>query len=122
MRKSDHAYAKARQLRRDMTLPERLLWRELRGKPGGIKFRRQHPVGPFVLDFYCASAKLGIEVDGIAHDMGDNHERDLHREAFLREHGITVVRMAAADVLKNPAQAAESILALCRRRGRSSEE
>lgn len=100
MRKSDHAYAKARQLRRDMSLPERLLWRELRGKPAGLKFRRQHPVGPYVIDFYCASAKLGIEIDGIAHDMGERPERDMRR-----------------DVLNAAGQAAETVLALCRARG-----
>jgi very-short-patch-repair endonuclease len=116
LRKSDHDYAKARQLRRDMTLPERLLWRALRGKPGGIKFRRQHPVGPFVLDFYCASAKLGIEVDGFVHDMGQQPLRDWRRDAVLREQGIDVVRIAAGDVLRAPGQVAEMIVALCRDR------
>jgi very-short-patch-repair endonuclease len=118
LRKSDHDYAKARQLRRDMTLPERLLWRELRGKPAGLKFRKQHPVGPYVIDFYCASAKLGIEIDGISHDMGDRPERDIRRDVFLREKGVDVVRLPAQDVLNAPGQAAETILALCRARGK----
>ena len=118
MRKSDHAYAKARQLRPDMSLPERLLWRELRGKPAGWKFRRQHAVGPYVIDFYCASVKLGIEIDGIVHDMGEHPERDVQRDAFLRKHGVDVVRLPARDVLAAPGQAAETILALCRARGR----
>ncbi len=113
MRKSDHDYAKARQLRRDMSLPERLLWRELRGKPLGIKFRRQHPIGAFVLDFYCPSARIGIEIDGIAHDMGDRPARDERRDALLREQGIEVLRIAASDVLESPADVAEAILARC---------
>ena len=56
---------KARGLRRSLTLPEGLLWRELRKRPEGLKFRRQHPAGPFVLDFVCLQARLAIEVDGV---------------------------------------------------------
>ena len=67
---------KARSLRRSMTLPEVVLWKVLRARPAGIKFRRQHPVGPYVLDFYCEAALTGIEVDGMAHDMGENPLRD----------------------------------------------
>ncbi|MEO6042140.1 MAG: DUF559 domain-containing protein [Croceibacterium sp.] len=62
---------KARRLRREMTLSEVLLWREFRKRPGGLKFRRQHASGDYVLDFFCSDARLAIEVDGIAHDMGD---------------------------------------------------
>ena len=116
MRKSDHDYAKARRLRRDMSVPERLLWRELRGKPDGIKFRRQHPIGPYVLDFYRPEVKFGIEVDGIAHEMGDRAVQDLRREDFLREQRIDVVRVLAKDVLASPTDVAASILALCRSR------
>ena len=64
MRKDEHDYALARHLRRNLSLPEGLLWRQLRRKPSGIKFRRQHPVGPYVIDFYCASIKAGFEIDG----------------------------------------------------------
>ena len=117
MRKSDHDYATARRLRRTLSLPEGLLWRELRRKPQGVKFRRQHPLGPYVLDFYCAAAKLAVEVDGIAHDMGDRPERDEARDAFARSQGIEVTRIPASDVLTSPADVAESIVALCRARG-----
>ena len=51
---------RARKLRSEMSLPETILWRELRKRPGGHKFRRQHPAGKFVLDFYCAAARLNI--------------------------------------------------------------
>ena len=117
MKKSDHDYANARRLRRTLSLPEGLLWRELRGKPDGVKFRRQHPLGQYVLDFYCAAAKLAVEVDGIAHDMGDRPQRDEARDAFVREQGIEVVRIPAADVLTSPQDVAEGIVALCRARG-----
>ena len=60
--------ARARKLRKEMTLPEVLLWRLLRGQPQGVKFRRQHPSGALGIDFYCSDARLVIEVDGIAHD------------------------------------------------------
>ena len=114
LRKSDHAYAKARRLRRELSLPEALLWRELRRQAAGIKLRRQHPVGPFVIDFYCAAAKLGFEVDGAAHDMGDRPESDAEREAFLAEQGIRLVRIPARDVLKSPVDVAGGIAGLCR--------
>ena len=96
-----------------MSLPERLLWRELKGRAGGLKFRKQHPVGPYVIDFYCASAKLGVEIDGIAHDMGDRPKRDQVRDAFIREQGIEVVRYVATDVLRSPVDVAEAIVVLC---------
>ena len=60
---------KARRLRRVMTIPEVILWTRLRQRPGGFKFRRQHPAGPYVLDFFCSEARLAIEVDGMVHDM-----------------------------------------------------
>ena len=92
---------KARGLRRDMSLPEVLLWQRLRGRPGGVKFRRQHPVGRYVADFYAADARLIVEVDGAAHDRGDRPERDGARDDWLRGQGFVVVRVAASDVLKD---------------------
>ena len=96
-----------------MSLPEGLLWRELRRKAGGVKFRNQHPVGPYVIDFYCAVVKLGFEIDGVAHDMGDRSERDVARDAWLAERGIRVVRIPAKDVLADPTAIAAQIVALC---------
>lgn len=113
LRKSDHNYAAARRHRREMTLPERLLWRELRGLRLGLKFRRQHPVGAYVIDFYCARAKAGFEVDGIAHDMGDRPRRDEMRDEWLASQGITIVRIPARDVLADPHRVADAIVALC---------
>ncbi|MBB3032650.1 endonuclease domain-containing protein [Alteriqipengyuania lutimaris] len=106
--------ARARQLRQKMSLPEVLLWRELR-KQSDVKFRRQHPLGLYVLDFYCAAAKLCIEIDGIAHDIGTAPTRDAIRDEWLREQGIKVLRIAASEVLRSPHEVAEGILRLCAR-------
>ncbi|XUU61945.1 endonuclease domain-containing protein [Erythrobacter sp. HA6-11] len=114
LRKSDHNYAAARRLRKTMSLPEGLLWRELRARKSGLKFRRQHPVGRYVLDFYCAAAKLGIEIDGIAHDMGDRRKYDTRRDAWLTSKGISVLRIAASDVLRDPNECAEAIANYCK--------
>ncbi len=91
----------ARTLRRKLTLPEGLLWRELHKRPAGLKFRRQHPAGPFVLDFVCLSARLAIEVDGEAHDRGRNPDRDGARDEWLMNQGFRTLRIAARDVLSN---------------------
>ena len=101
---------KARQLRKTMSKPEIMLWQQLRKKPLGIKFRRQHPIGSYIVDFYCPSAKLAIEVDGMAHDMGDRPERDERREWALFGIGVEVIRIAAQDVLHDPTDVADRIL------------
>ena len=104
---------RARKLRRAMSLPEVLLWKHLRGKPMGVKFRNQHPCGAFVADFYCHQARIVIEIDGISHDMGDQPEFDAHRDLFLVESGLKVVRIPATEVLRDPVAVAESLVALC---------
>jgi len=86
-------------LRREMTLPEVILWQALRRRPGGLKFRRQHPSGPYVLDFFCSDARLAIEVDGEAHSRGDRPQRDNARDAQLKAVGIETLRIAAVDIL-----------------------
>ena len=91
----------ARELRRTMSLPEVLLWQQLRREPDGIRYRRQHPAGPYVLDFFCATANLAIEVDGEAHDRGDRHARDAVRDEWLASQGVRVLRIPAVDVLNN---------------------
>jgi very-short-patch-repair endonuclease len=114
MRKRDHNYPLARAQRKGPSLPEGLLWLELRGKAGGVKFRRQHPVGRYVVDFYCAAAKCAFEIDGIVHNMGDRPERDAVRDMFLAEQGIRVVRIPARDVLADPVGAADGMVRMCR--------
>jgi very-short-patch-repair endonuclease len=84
----------ARSLRRELTPPEAKLRTYLRTRPLGLKFRRQHPIGIFSLDFYCASVKLAIEIDGVAHDMGDNPARDIVRDAWVAEQGVRTLRIS----------------------------
>ena len=91
--------ADAKALRRNLTLPEILLWRELRKLP--LRIRKQVPADPYVLDFYCAKAGLVIEVDGEAHDRGDRPERDARRDAWLAEQGVTTLRIRATDILRD---------------------
>ena len=104
----------ARRARRQLSLPEVLLWQRLKGAPDGVSFRKQHPIGAYRADFYCASARLVIEVDGIAHDMGDRPERDEKRTQALEQMGYSVVRVTAADVLRDPDDAAEQVIAFAR--------
>ena len=91
----------ARKLRKEMSLPEVLLWEQLRASKQGMKFRRQHPIGPYIADFYCSAAKLVIEIDGEAHNRGDRPERDEARDLAMRNAGLSVLRFAAADVLND---------------------
>lgn len=116
MQTSDYAYKNARRLRRRMSLPEVLLWQILRKQPGHIKFRRQHPIGRYVLDFYVLDLKLGVEIDGVAHDMGDRPERDELRYQWLESQGIRMLRIPAKDALADPAAVADSIVRLCTER------
>ena len=116
MSATDKAYKKARRLRRELSLPEKLLWVRLRGSD--VRIRRQHPIGPYVLDFYCPPAKLAIEVDGAAHDFGDRPLRDEARAHWLNEQGFEVMRIPAKDVLVDPDGVADSILRLCEDRSR----
>jgi very-short-patch-repair endonuclease len=92
---------RARRLRRAMSLPEVLLWQALRESPGGLKFRRQHPSGPYALDFYCSDARLAIEVDGQAHERGNRPARDAARDRWLHDKGIETMRIPAAEILKD---------------------
>ncbi len=111
MNATDKAYKNARRFRRDLSLPEKLLWVRLRGVD--VRFRRQHPIGPYVLDFYCPSAKLAIEVDGAAHDFGERPRRDEVRTEWLASQGIGVLRIPAKDVLADPDSVADALIRLC---------
>ncbi|RHW17723.1 endonuclease domain-containing protein [Sphingomonas gilva] len=101
----------ARRLRKTMSLPEVLLWQRLRSRPHGLKFRKQHPIEPYIVDFFCSEAALVIEVDGIAHDMGGRPDYDERREALIRTRGFDVLHIAAKDILRDVDAAAASIVA-----------
>ena len=107
---------RARGLRRKMSLPEVVLWQHLRQRPDGLKFRRQHPAGPYVLDFYCEKARLCIEVDGTAHDFGDAPATDAYRDRWLAQAGIRTLRIGARDVLQNLDGALQLVVLECRAR------
>ena len=101
MRAPKETVETARHLRRHLSPPEARLWSRLRARiPGAPVFRRQHPIGAYVLDFYCAEARLAVEVDGIGHDMGDRPQRDLRRDAWLTAQGVTVMRISATEVMR----------------------
>jgi len=91
----------ARHLRRRLSLPEGLLWRALKaGKVDGLKFRKQHPLGPYILDFYCHEVRLCVEIDGGAHSFGRQPEKDAERDLWLADKGIRTLRISAAHVLQ----------------------
>ena len=89
---------RARQLRRDMTHPEYKLWSRLRNQGlAGLKFRRQHPVGPYIVDFVCEAKKLAIELDGDSHE--GRYTYDIQRQKFIEQLGYRVIRFGNDDVL-----------------------
>ncbi|MEX2026571.1 MAG: DUF559 domain-containing protein [Pirellulaceae bacterium] len=104
--------ANARLLRKDSTFPERLLWSRLRGgRLGGLKFRRQHSVGDFVVDFYCHEHALAIELDGESHS--GRAEYDQERQAVIEQWGVRVVRYGNDDILQDLDAVLEQILREC---------
>ena len=103
MRSKQKTHTFAKTLRAEMTPPEMALWMRLKHRAPGLPvFRRQHPFGPYVLDFYCAKAKVCIEVDGQSHGMSDRPARDERRDAFLAREGVRVMRYQASEVMADP--------------------
>jgi len=93
------SYSRAKAFRRRMTPPEARLWRCVRANRfRGFKFRRQHPVGPYILDFYYAEARLAVEIDGASHGDPVRIAHDRRRTAWLGRQGIRVIRLRAVDV------------------------
>jgi very-short-patch-repair endonuclease len=105
---------RARKLRKEMSLPEVLLWQQLRQRPGGFRFRKQFPQDQYVIDFACLAARLAIEVDGEAHDRGDRPERDVARDAHLTGLGFSMMRIPAWEVLGNLEGVLLGIVEQCR--------
>lgn len=92
----------AKYLRKNQTEAERILWNAVRSKRlGGHKFRRQHPIGEYIVDFVCLERKLVIEVDGGHHADGAQKSHDGRRDAWLEGRGYSVVRIWNMDVLNN---------------------
>jgi len=111
------SYTRAKAFRRRMTPPEARLWRYLQAhRLKGYGFRRQHPIGPFILDFYCAAAKLAVEVDGAVHDDPEQMHRDRRRTAWLQRRGLRVIRLRAVSVRDEIEGVLEYILTAIRER------
>ena len=106
------ARARARSLRQPLTPAEQALWNRLRARQlGGYKFRRQQPIGRFVVDFYCHESRLVVEIDGDTHD--GNEQRDAARSAWLTAQGLRVVRYTNAEVHEQLEQVLAAIFEAC---------
>lgn len=102
----------ARALRANPTEAEKILWLRLRRKAlGGLRFRRQQPFGPYIADFFCAAARLIVELDGDQHGAAGALAYDAARTRFLCECGYRVLRFSNGEVLRNPDLVADAILA-----------
>jgi len=92
-------YRRAAGMRRPLTPPEARLWTQIKGGGAeGLKFRRQHPIGPYILDFYCHAARLAVEVDGAGHDDPAQIAHDERRTLWLASQGVEVLRVRSTDV------------------------
>jgi very-short-patch-repair endonuclease len=103
---------RARVLRADATPAERALWDMVRGGKMGVRFRRQQPVGPYIVDFYCAEAGLVVELDGRGH--ADQVDYDQRRDAWLAGKGLTVLRFRNEEVLQRPHDVYRAIMTALR--------
>jgi very-short-patch-repair endonuclease len=107
---SPKIFALARSMRQNMTEAELILWIKLKNREiFKAKFRRQHPAGMFIIDFYCHEYKLAIELDGPIHDIDDNPEKDTNRTSLLEKLGIKVIRFSNYDVFNNIDQVISTI-------------
>ena len=105
-----HIFKNANSLRTTSTDSEKILWQKLKAKKfHGLKFRRQHPINQFIVDFYCDELKLVIELDGGYHNIPEVKERDKEREAMLKEFGLKVIRFTNEEVEKNIASVLQKI-------------
>lgn len=95
-------FEKSRILKANSTLAEQTLWKKLKAKKfHGLKFRRQHPLNKFIVDFYCNELKLAIELDGNIHLVEEIHDRDVEREKIILRFGVTILRFENEEVLQN---------------------
>ncbi|MGI9948559.1 endonuclease domain-containing protein [Vibrio hyugaensis] len=98
------------QLRSNMPKPEEVLWQRIRRKQLGVKFRRQHGIGRYIVDFYCAELSLVIEIDGDSHFSTEGKEKDTKRDAFIEALGIKVLRFTNEEVMKQTESVLERII------------
>jgi len=111
---SPEMFERAKVLRNHMTDSEQLLWNKLKDNQlNGIKFRRQHPISQFIVDFYCHQKKLVVELDGGTHQKNAQQERDKGRQFMLEELGLTVIRFKNEDIKKDISIVISRILEYC---------
>ena len=95
-------WQRAHDLRHELTPAEQVLWSALRGGQLGVRFRRQHPFGPYILDFYCDALRLVIELDGPIHATEESRRHDADRGAYLQARQRVVVHFTNQEVLETP--------------------
>ena len=101
---------RAKALRRSMTEPEVMLWSRLRRRlTNAPPFRRQHPLGPYILDFFCPRVGLVVEIDGHGHGDAEQVVHDQRRDRFLEARGLIVHRIPASSVYQNPDEVADGL-------------
>ena len=100
---------RARELRRDMTSAEKILWQELRANKLGAHFRRQQIIAGFIVDFYCHKAGLVVELDGSVHEKNEQKVSDVERDKALNKLGLQIVRFKNEEVVKNLPHVVEQI-------------
>ena len=101
LRASRLIFERAKELRNEPTNAELVLWGYLKQRPLGFKFRRQHPIASFIVDFYCHELKLVIEGDGTVHADNEVAVEDIDRQKFLEENGILLLRFTNSEVEKH---------------------
>jgi very-short-patch-repair endonuclease len=110
MRSSILTSKRAKALRRDLTQPELMLWSRLKRRlPDQPVFRNQHPMGPYILDFYCPAAKLAVEIDGAGHGEDEQMAHDERRDWWLGQQGVAVYRTSASSVFQDADQVADAV-------------
>jgi very-short-patch-repair endonuclease len=108
---SGETRSRAKALRRTLTVPEQRLWKQLKQlKPHGFHFRRQAPIGVYVADFVCLSAKFVVEVDGHLHGPAESAAHDARRNAYLRREGFRVLRVGNGEVVRNVEGVVETVM------------
>lgn len=104
---------RARELRQNATWSEKKLWKQIRNSRLGYKFRRQHVIGRYIVDFYCHELKLIIELDGMTHNDSKIFERDMRREEVLKNAGYHVLRYVDGVVIREIESVAQNIISVC---------
>ena len=112
---------RSRDFRHPLTPTEAKVWEAVRHRQLGFKFRRQHPIGRFIADFYCAEVSLVVEIDGDSHTPPDQADYDAARGQWLEEHGYRVIRFTAEQVEENLAGVVEGIRKACEERAETGE-